>query len=93
MRLKELEGNLHTYFTKFGITSNVLLRVKAHVSYADALSPEPEEYNPILKDWLTHLDMLYKKVDEFVDEIFNNIAKRVLKEDLSIFNAVLCIFM
>lgn len=81
LRLKELEGNLHTYLRKLQIFSYVSLRVKLHISYTDALSPEPKEYNPdedpLLQDWLAHLDMLYKTVDKVVDDVFNNVPERV----------------
>jgi hypothetical protein len=49
------------------------------------LSPKPKEYNPdedpILQDWLVHLDTMNKTVDEVVDEVFSNIVEIVLKED------------
>jgi hypothetical protein len=72
---------LHTYLRKLQIFSYVSLRVKLHISYTDALSPEPKEYNPdedsLLQDWLAHLDMLYKTVDKVVDDVFNNVPERV----------------
>lgn len=59
--------------------------MKAHTFCIDALSPEHGEYNlnedPILQDWLVQLDMLYKIVDEVVDEVFNNIDEKVLREN------------
>jgi hypothetical protein len=59
--------------------------MKAHTFCIDALSPEHEEYNlhedPILQDWLVQLDMLYKIVDEVVDEVFNNIDEKMLREN------------
>lgn len=61
------------------------MEIKSHFYYKDAISPKPKEYNPdedpILQDWLVHLDMMNKIVDEVVDEVFSNIAEIVLKED------------
>lgn len=39
------------------------------------------ENDPTLKDWLAHLDMLYKTVDKVITKVFNDVAERVLKED------------
>lgn len=61
------------------------LRLKVHTSSIDVLSLEHEGYNPdkdpVLQDWLAHLDMLFKTIDEVVDKVFDGIAERVLKEN------------
>jgi hypothetical protein len=53
--------------------------------FSNALLAELKEYNPdedlLLRDWLKHLHMLYKIVDEVVDEVFYSITEKVLKED------------
>jgi hypothetical protein len=34
-----------------------------------------------MKDWLTHLEMLYKTIDKVITKVFNDTEKRNLKED------------
>jgi hypothetical protein len=34
-----------------------------------------------MKDWLTHLEMLYNTVDEVITKVFNDAEKRILKAD------------
>jgi hypothetical protein len=56
-----------------------------HISTTDALSLEPKGYDPdkdpVLQDWLAHLDMMYKTIDEVVNKVFDDITERVLREN------------
>jgi hypothetical protein len=52
---------------------------------ADVLPPEPKEYitkdGLVLKEWLAHINIKNKTIDEVVLKFFNDITDEVLKEN------------